>query len=172
MPTTRTVAALALIAGTSLGRTPVTAVASTADVACIELRRAGAELVAVPVQLVSGSGRRATYPFLLDTGSEATFVDEELAGALGLAATSRTTVETPGGSVPALASHVSLTYGGVRIDDLDVVRDPLTVNPRHRARGPRRPRTGRPAADELAARLPGGRGAAGSRRRDRRARPR
>ena len=125
MPTTRTVAALATIIGTALGRTPVTAVGSTADVACIELRRAGAELVAVPVQLVLANGRRATYPFLLDTGLEATFVDEELAGALGLTATSRTTVETPGGLAPALASHVSLTYGGVRIDDLDVVRDPL-----------------------------------------------
>jgi Aspartyl protease len=125
MPTTRTVAALAIIAGTSLGRTPVTAVGSTADIACIELRRAGADLVAVPVQVVSESGRRATHPFLLDTGSEVTFVDEELAGALGLAATSRTTVDTPGGPAAAIASRVSLNYGGVRVDDLEVVRDAL-----------------------------------------------
>ena len=74
---------------------------------------------------MSGSGRPATHPFLLDTGSEATFVDEELAGSLGLAATSRTTVDTPGGAAPALASHVSLTYGDVRIEDLEVVRDAL-----------------------------------------------
>jgi Aspartyl protease len=125
MPTIRTAAALALIVGTSLGRTPVTAVASTADIACIELSRAGAELVAVPVQLLSGSLRQATYLFLLDTGSEATFVDEELANALGLAATSRTTVETPGGPAQALASHVSLTYGSVHIEDLEVVHDAL-----------------------------------------------
>jgi hypothetical protein len=125
MPTTRTVAALAIIVGTGLGRTPVTAVGSTADIACIELRRAGAELVAVPVELASGSGRRTTHPFLLDTGSEATFVDEELAGVLGLAATSRTTIETPGGPAPALTSRVSLTYGDVRIEDLEVVHDAL-----------------------------------------------
>jgi hypothetical protein len=124
MPKTWTAAALALIVGTSLGRTPA-AVASTADIACIELRRAGAELVAVPVQLTSASGRRATHPFLLDTGSEATFVDDELAGVLGLTATSRTTVETPAGPAPALASSVSLTYGGVRIEDLEVVHDGL-----------------------------------------------
>jgi len=125
MPTTRTVAALAIIAGTGLGRTPAAAVGSTADIACIELSRAGADLVAVPVQLVSRSGHRATHPFLLDTGSETTFLDEELAAALGLATTSRTTVDTPGGPAPALASRVSLNYGGVRVDDLEVVRDAL-----------------------------------------------
>ncbi len=126
MPTIPTAAALALIVGTSLGRTPVATPASTAGIACIELRRAGADLVAVPVQLLSRSHPQANYLFLLDTGSEATLIDEELARSLGLSATSRTTVETPGGSAQTVASRVSLTYGRVHVEDLTVVHDSLS----------------------------------------------
>src|SRR4051812_3754355 len=126
MPRISTAAAFALIVGTSLGRTPVTAVASTAGSACVELRRAGSGFVAVPVQLLSESGRQATCLFLLDTGSEGTFVDEDLARSLGLALTSQTIVDTPGGPAQALASRVSLTYGRVHIEELEVVRDALS----------------------------------------------
>jgi hypothetical protein len=126
MPTARIVTALVLMMGTGVGRTPVSAVAPAADAACIELQRTGTDLVAVPVQLGLGDGRRATYPFLLDTGSEATFVDAALAGTLGLTATSRTTIDTPAGPAPAVTSNVSLTYGIVHVDDLEIVHDALT----------------------------------------------
>lgn len=125
MPTTRTVATLAVVVGTSLGRTTVPA-ASARDITCIELGRTTSDLVTVPVQIGSGGGLHATYAFLLDTGSEATFIDSSLADTLGLTNTSRTTIETPGGPTAAVATRVSLTYGNLHIEDLEIVRDALT----------------------------------------------
>ena len=128
MPTIPTAAALALIVGTSLGRTPVATPASTAGIACIELRRAGADLVAVPVQAPVEEPSSSELPVRArhGIGSDAS-IDEELARSLGLSATSRTTVETPGGSAQTVASRVPLTYGRVHVEDLTVVHDSLSA---------------------------------------------
>jgi len=108
-----------------LGRTPDGVLASSPRLTCIDLQPIALGLVVVPVEIASGS-RRGSYPFLLDTGSEATFVDDELAKMLALPNTSRTEVVTAAGAAPAVASRVTLAYGSVEAPDVELVRDRLT----------------------------------------------
>jgi predicted aspartyl protease len=127
MPIYRNLALLGLVAWVAAARGAAPAAASSVGVTCVELRRTTADLVAVPVHLESRGISRGAYQFLLDTGSEATFVDDELAEALELAATSRTTILTANGSMQSVQSRASLTYGALQVRDLEMVRDPLTA---------------------------------------------
>ena len=131
----RAVAALAGIAisinpcGLSaVRRTSKLAFASGPGTVCIEARRtptATAELLLVPVE-VSARGRQRQYWFLLDTGSGVSLVDDEVATALELPRATRTTLMTATGAVAATTARLSLTFGAVHADDLEVVRHPLT----------------------------------------------
>ena len=119
----RTLLGLAAWIAAAHGAAPMTA--SSLGVTCIEMRRTTADLVVVPVSIEAGGTSRGPYPFVLDTGSEATFVDDELAETLDLEATSRTTILTSSGAIESIQSRASLTYGTVQVRDLEMVRDPL-----------------------------------------------
>ena len=123
---TRWGAAVSLSAGLGLGP----ALASTGGTTCIETRRTKAGLLIAPVNVekvgqVSTGGAARTYWFVVDTGSGVTIVDDEVVKALELPPSARTTVVTTGGALDVLLSRLSLTFGAVRADDLEVVRNPL-----------------------------------------------
>jgi predicted aspartyl protease len=102
------------------------ALASSDGTTCIETRRAAAELLLVPVEVAATGMPGRSYWFLLDTGSGVTIADGEVAKALKLAPSARTTVVTMGGPIEAITSRLSVTFGAVRVDDLEVVHSPLT----------------------------------------------
>jgi predicted aspartyl protease len=92
---------------------------------CVETRRATAELLLAPVE-VAAPGRSARQLwFLIDTGSGVTMVDDEVVRALKVPPSARTTVVTTGGPIDVLTSRLSITFGALRVDDLEVVRHPL-----------------------------------------------
>jgi hypothetical protein len=123
-PRDLTTAGMAACLCASLGLSQ--ALASSDGTTCIETRRAAAELLLVPVEIAATGMTGRSYWFLLDTGSGVTIADEEVAKALKLAPSGRTTVVTTGGPIEVLTSRLSVTFGAVRVDDLEVVHNPLT----------------------------------------------
>ena len=87
----------------------------------VPIRRTAAGLVVVPVS-INGHG---AYPFLLDTGSEATIVDPALADELGLMAAGGRNLLTSTGVVGADVVRASIVFGAVEAGGVEVLEMPL-----------------------------------------------
>ena len=104
--------------------------------------------VLVPV-MVNGTG---PYSFLLDTGATSTMLSPALASRLRLSAAGSAVQETATHAGPVALVQASIAVGPVAREDVEVIATPLGgAGPRLQDRGG--PRTGRPAVDELVARL-------------------
>ena len=91
------------------------------------MRRPTADLVAVPVWIEAGGIPRGPDPFRPRHGLRGDLRRRRAGRALGLAATSRGTIVTATGAIQAIASRASFTFGSLRVNDLEMVRDPLTA---------------------------------------------
>jgi hypothetical protein len=116
------VRAVAFIASTVVCVSGQVTARADSGTSLVRIRTIG-PFVIVPVALQA----RGVFPFLLDTGSASTVIDATLASDLALPRVGSTTLMTSSGPMPASLVKVSLSFGAVRVDDLEAVQLPLVT---------------------------------------------